>query len=69
MVRAIETPPEGNLTIDVDSLAGALSRLNFQTKLSGSTLSSHRKGKLEVELKRALLFEQETHPGLPSPVS
>ena len=67
MMSAMDTPPERNLTIDVDSLAGALSRLNVEARLPGSTPKRSRcKKKREVRSKRTLF---ETHPGPPSPVS
>ena len=52
MVSAMDTPPEGKLAIDVDTHIGALSRLNVEAKLPGSTpKSSHSKRRWEVGSK------------------
>ena len=52
MVSAMDTPSEGKLANDVDTLIGALLRLNVEAKLPGSTpKSSHSKWRREVGSK------------------
>ena len=66
-MSAMDIPPEGNLAVDVDALAGALWSLSTEGKLPPK--SSHGKRRREVGSKRALFVEQETDRGPPTRVS
>jgi hypothetical protein len=55
----MDTPPEGNLTVDLDTLAHSLSCLNVEAKLPGSTpKSTHSKRRRKVGSKITLLSKK-----------
>ena len=57
MVSAMDTPPEGKLAIDVDTLIGALSHLNVEAKLPRSIpKSSHSKRRRELRSNELFLL-------------
>ena len=62
----MDTPPGGNVTVDVDAVARALSCLNVEAEILGSTPKGiHSKRRRDLGAKRTLFTENASAAGPP----